>query len=124
MWPVGWEALEQWGDDVARIAPRAGGVANDVWAVRINGRLAVARLGGRSDADLAWETALLARLDHAGLTVPAPLPTQDGRRFAGGVAVMTYVEGGPPETEADWRRVAATLRRLHRLPPWWPQRPG
>ena len=24
--------------------------------------------------------------------------------------------GGPPETEADWRRVADTLRRLHRLP--------
>jgi hypothetical protein len=23
MWPVGWEALEQWGDDVARIEPLA-----------------------------------------------------------------------------------------------------
>jgi hypothetical protein len=38
--------------------------------------------------------------------------------------VMTYVEGGPPETEADWRRVADTLRRLHRLLQGWPQRPG
>ena len=37
---------------------------------------------------------------------------------------MTYVEGGPPETEADWRRVADTLRRLHRLTQGWPQRPG
>jgi Ser/Thr protein kinase RdoA (MazF antagonist) len=37
---------------------------------------------------------------------------------------MTYVEGGPPETEADWRRVAATLRELHRLTQGWPQRPG
>ena len=45
MWPVGWEALEQWGDDVARIEPLAGGVANDVWSVRVNGRLAVGRLG-------------------------------------------------------------------------------
>lgn len=34
------------------------------------------------------------------------------------------VKGGPPETEADWRRVAETLRRLHRLTPGWPQRPG
>jgi len=34
------------------------------------------------------------------------------------------VEGGPPETEADWRRVADTLRELHRLTRGWPQRPG
>jgi len=37
---------------------------------------------------------------------------------------MTYVAGGPPESDADWRRVAATLRQLHRLTPGWPQRPG
>src|SRR6476660_5513137 len=124
MGPVGWEALKQWGVDVVRIAPLAGGVANDVWTVRINGRRAVARLGVRSDADLAWETDLLARLARAGLIVPAPIPTTDGRLFADGLVVMTYIEGGPPETEADWRRVAATLRRLHRLTPAWPQRPG
>ena len=37
---------------------------------------------------------------------------------------MTYVEGGPPETEADWRRVAGALRQLHRVTQGWPQRPG
>jgi len=116
-WPVGWDALEQWGDDVARIEPLAGGVANDVWTVRVNGHLAVGRLGVRSDADLAWETELLERLDREGLTVPVPIRTTDGRLFADGVVVMTYVEGGPPETEADWRRVADTLRQLHRLTP-------
>ncbi len=121
---MGWEALEQWGGDVARIAPLAGGVANDVWSVRVNGHRAVARRGARSDADLAWETALLHRLDRAGLTVPVPIPTADGRLFADGVVVMTYVEGGPPATAADWRRVADTLRRLHRLTAGWPQRPG
>jgi Ser/Thr protein kinase RdoA (MazF antagonist) len=114
----------QWGDDVARLAPLAGGVANDVWRVRIYGHLAVARLGARSDADLAWETALLQYLDHAGLTVPVPIPTTAGRLFAAGLVVMTSVEGGPPETEADWRRVADTLRQLHRLTQGWPQRPG
>src|SRR6266540_2432191 len=124
MWPMGWEALEQWGDDVALIEPLAGGVANDVWTVRVNGHRAVGRLGVRSDADLAWETELLERLDREGLTVPVPIPTTDGRLFADGVVVMTYVEGGPPETEADWRRVADTLRQLHRLTPGWPQRPG
>ncbi len=115
MWSVGWEALEQWGDDVARIEPLAGGVANDVWSVRVNGHLAVGRLGARSDADLAWETELLQHLDREGLTVPLPIPTADGRLFAEGLVMMTYVEGGPPETRADWRRVADTLRQLHRL---------
>ena len=38
-------------------------MANDVWSVRVNGRLAVARRGARSDADLAWETELLQHLD-------------------------------------------------------------
>ena len=124
MRPMGWEALEHWGKDVARIEPLTGGVANDVWTVRVNGHLAVGRLGVRSDADLAWETKLLERLDREGLTVPVPIPTMDGRLFADGVVVMSYVEGGPPETEADWRRVADTLRHLHRLTPGWPQRPG
>src|SRR5918992_895745 len=119
---MGWEALEQWGDDVARIKPLAGGVANDVWSMRVNGHLAVGRLGARSDADLAWETELLQHLDREGLTVPVPIPTTDGRLYADGVVVMTYVEGGPPEGEADWRRVADTLRRLHRLTQGWPQR--
>src|SRR5919202_6891113 len=125
MWPVGWEALEQWGDDVVRSEPLAGGAGvNDVWSVRVNGSLAVGRLGKRSDADLAWETDLLVRLDRAGLTVPVPIPTMDGRLFANGIVVMTYVEGGPPETAADWWRVADTLRQLHRLTVGWPQRPG
>src|SRR4029434_5231197 len=37
---------------------------------------------------------------------------------------MPSLDGGPPETQADWRRVAVTLRQLHRLTQGWPQRPG
>src|SRR3954454_10925607 len=122
--PVGWEALERWGHDAVRIEPMTGGIANQVWTVRVNGKLAVGRLGARSEADLAWETDLLRHLDRHGLTVPVPIPTADGRPFADGLVVMTYVEGRPPETAADWRRVADTLRQLHRLTPGWPQRPG
>ena len=124
MSPVGWKALGQWGEDVGRIERLAGGVANDVWTVRVNGQRLVGRLGARTDADLAWETALMQYLGRQGLTVPMPIPTTDGRLFADGLVVMTYVEGGPPETGADWRRVAGTLRRLHRLTEGWPQRPG
>jgi Ser/Thr protein kinase RdoA (MazF antagonist) len=119
-----WEALAHWGDDAALVERLAGGVANDVWTVRVHGQVAVARRGARSDADLAWETALLQHLETAGLTVPAPIPTTDGRLFADGVVVMKYVDGGPPENAADWRRVADTLRELHRVTHGWPQRPG
>jgi Ser/Thr protein kinase RdoA (MazF antagonist) len=121
---VGWDALGLWGADAARIERLAGGSCNDVWSVRVRGRLAVARLGTRSDADLAWETGLLQHLEGHGLSVPVPIPTDYGRPFAEGLMVMEYMEGGPPETEADWRRVAETLRVLHRLTQGWPQRPG
>jgi hypothetical protein len=79
MWPVGWETLEQWGEDVVRIEPLTGGVGvNEVWSVRVNGHLAVGRLGQRSDADLAWETDLLRHLDREGMPVPVPVPTTAG----------------------------------------------
>jgi Ser/Thr protein kinase RdoA (MazF antagonist) len=121
---VGWDALDRWGDDAERIEPLTGGVANEVWSMRVGGQLAVGRLGRRSDADLAWETALLRHLDRAGMTVPTPIPTRDGRYFVDGLVVMTYVAGEPPTTEDDWWRVADTLRQLHALTEGWPQRPG
>lgn len=119
-----WEALAQWGKGARQLERLTGGVANDVWSVQVGGRLAVARLGTRSDADLAWEAGLLQHLDRNGIAVPLPMPTPDGRLFVNGLMVMPYLEGGPPETEGDWRRVAATLRELHRLTKGWPQRPA
>jgi Ser/Thr protein kinase RdoA (MazF antagonist) len=122
--PLGWDALRLWGEDAVKIEPLTGGVANDVWRVRVRGKTAVGRLGNRSDADLAWESELLQHLDREGLAVPVPIPATDGRLFAGGLMVMTFMEGGPPQTEADWVRVANTLRRLHGLTQGWRQRPG
>jgi len=121
---VGWESLALWGDDVARLEPLEGGSSNDVWTVRLDGRRAVGRLGTRDDADLQWETGLLRHLDRQGVPVPVPLPTRDGRLFVDGLVVMTFVEGVPPATEDDWRRVADALRQVHRLTTDWPQRPG
>lgn len=124
MEPVGWDALAQWGDDAVRVERLADGVANDVWSVRVNGHLAVGRLGTRRAADLTWETNLLAHLDREGLAVPVPIPTTDGALFADGLVVMTYVDCTPPATEADWRRVADFVRQLHGSTQGWPQRPG
>ena len=63
-------------------------------------------------------------LHREGMPVSVPIPTTDGRHFVDGLVVMTYVEGGPPETEADWRRVADTLRKLHRNEARTETRPG
>ena len=121
---MSWDALGNWGPDATRLERLTGGTVNDIWSVRIGGRLAVGRLGTRSDADLSWEAELLQHLDRAGLAVPVPIPTTDGRLFVGGLTVMAYMEGGPPQTAADWRRVAETLRDVHRHTAGWPQRPG
>lgn len=121
---TGWDALKLWGDDAERIEKLTGGVANDVWSVSVAGRIAVARLGKRNDADLAWEADLLLHLDRNGMTVPVPIATTDGRLFAHGLTVMKFMEGGPPQDETDWHRVAETVRELHRLTAGWPQRPG
>lgn len=121
---MGWESLAQWGDDAVRVERLVGGVANDVWSVRIDGMLAVGRLGTRIDADLAWETDLLVHLDREGLVVPTPIPTLDGRLYVDGLVVMTYLEGAPPASASDWSRVADALRTLHSLTTEWQQRPG
>ena len=120
---MGWDALALWGPDATRLARLSGGTSNDVWRVRVQGQLAVGRLGSRSDADLAWEAALMQHLDRHGLAVPVPIATTDGRLFAQGLTVMRLMDGGPPRAEADWRRVAETLREVHRLTTDWPQRP-
>ena len=121
---MAWEALKLWGEDAARIERLAGGVANDVWSVQVRDQLAVGRLGRRNDADLAWEADLMQHLDRQGLGVPVPIPAADGRLFVDGLMIMTFVEGVSPASENDWRRVADTLRELHRATKGWPQRPG
>ena len=52
---LAWKALDQWGDDVARIEGCQTGGDNEVCTVRVNRHLAVERLGNRSDADLSRE---------------------------------------------------------------------
>ena len=73
---MGWDALERWGPDAVRLEKLTGGVANDVWRVRVNGQVAVARLGRRSDADLAWEADLLQHLDRNGRLIDVRSPDE------------------------------------------------
>lgn len=96
-----------------------GGHRNEVFRV---GDDWVARRSRRSHASLEWELDLLDHLSHNGFVVPEVVPTQDGRRHAGGVVVQRWLSGREPEGE-DWQRVSAELRRLHVLTAGWPPRP-
>ncbi|MEJ7763171.1 MAG: phosphotransferase [Thermomicrobiales bacterium] len=67
---------------------------------------------------------LLAALAGAGLRVPRPIPTPDGRLRVDGVILTTWLDGDPPASDADWRSVGTTLDRLHALGRDRGQRPG
>jgi Ser/Thr protein kinase RdoA (MazF antagonist) len=110
--PMGWDALGQWGEDVARVERLSGDVANDVWSVRIHGQLAVARLGTRCDADLAWETALLQHLDRNGLAVPVPMPAEAVLRCRAAWARLAGREMAVVHGDPNPRNIRMTADRV------------
>ena len=92
--------------------------------VRLAGVDHVGRLSRRDAAALDSELDLLDHLAAVGLRVPRTASALDGRRHSDGLVVMSWLHGAPPASEADWRRVEATLRQLHEATRDWPQRPG
>lgn len=116
------DLLHAWGE-VQVVGHLADGHRNQVLEVRRGSRRLVARRSKRQLPALEWELDLLEYLAGHGFTVPAVVPTVDGRRHVDGVVVHHWVDGEPPRTR-DWAAVAAELRRLHALTQGLPQRPG
>jgi Ser/Thr protein kinase RdoA (MazF antagonist) len=100
-----------------------GGNRNVVVSATLNGGRVVARRARRENDALAWEIDLLSFLSKEGFLVPRPIPASDGRLFHDGVCVLTWLDGDPPVSDADWRRVAGSLQRLHDVTVGWSQRP-
>ncbi|WP_207946610.1 phosphotransferase [Actinomadura sp. 7K507] len=117
------EELRAWGN--IRITGRpGGGNRNHVReAVAGDGQRLVVRRSRRTVPALDWELDLLEHLGGCGFTVPAVVPTLDGRRHVRGVVVQEWLNGRPPARE-DWAAVATELRRLHAVTRGWSQRPG
>lgn len=116
--------LLPWSARAEVVGPLTGGTINEVVEVRLAGTRAVARRSARAPASLEWELDLLAHLRANGFTVPVPVPTADGRRRVGRLAVFRWMDGDEPASGADWAAVGAELRRLHAVTAGWPQRPG
>ena len=95
--------------------PLGGGNRNLVLSATLNGERVVARRTRRSSDALAWEMDLLSVLDNEGFLVPRPILDRDGGTFHDGVCVLTWLDGDLPGSDADWRRVATALQRLHGL---------
>lgn len=122
--PPGWADLRFWpGAELGD--PLKGGSVNDIRAVHLEGRTIVARRSSRRPDDLDWEAELLSFLARSGMAVPRLIPDRDGLMHRGGLVLMEFVEGSPPETDEDRRKVADYLHRLHDLTSdWTRQRPG
>lgn len=114
--------LEPWGE--AEVEAEVSGLRNRVWTIRLRGERCIARQNTRNAGALDWELDLLESLHDHGFTVPLPIPTRSGERRAGGLVVLSFIEGREPEGPGDTERVADELRRLHALPGTRAQRPG
>jgi Ser/Thr protein kinase RdoA (MazF antagonist) len=101
-----------------------GGARNQVLLARRGDRRLVVRRSTRSSASLDWELDLLEHLAEYGIGVPRVVPADDGRRHVHGVLIQEFVEGHPPRTDDEWRRVVEMVALVHQLTVGWPQRPG
>ncbi len=116
------ETLEYWGSyDV--LSKFDGGMVADVYLIRLNNTLAVARFGTRSESYLRWEIDLIELLDRSGLRVPQFIRTSDGRAHVRGVTVMEYIEGREASTSSDESAVCDYLAKVHKATLNYPQRP-
>jgi Ser/Thr protein kinase RdoA (MazF antagonist) len=73
---------------------------------------------------LEWELDLCIALAEAGIVVPLPIETDDGRLSNEGVVVTTFLPGRPPVAKDDWERALAVLLDVHHFTSGYPQRPG
>lgn len=123
--PAGFETLlRAWGQGVVAGPPRPGTHSGDVRGVRVGEVDCVGRLMTTDPVSLGWEMELVRDLAAAGLTVPLPLPTADGRAHNGGLVLTRKLPGAHPTTGADWVAVHEALCRVHEVTRGRDPRPG
>ncbi len=117
------QLIGAWGPDAEVLDLLGGGLRGDVRQVRVEQRMAVGRLSGRSRASLDWELHLLHELAGAGLRVPMTIPTASGARRNDHMVITEWIPARGVTPDDDARR-ARYLHRLHEMTADWSQRPG
>ena len=102
----------------------AEGNRNEVWRGFLRVVPVSIRQSRRDEQSLEWELDLIEFLSAQGFRVPTVVRSADGRRHVNGVVVQRWLDGHPPSSTRDWRLVADTLQRIHRITSTYPQRPG
>lgn len=116
--------LHRWSPNARVISRLGGGNRNEVWEVDLDGKRYAARASKRSHQSLQWEIHLLDFLASHGMYVPTALQTRSGHRQVGGLLVLEWLDGDPPNSDGDWHAAVAELEHLHELTRSWSQRPG
>lgn len=98
------------------------GNRNEVWHGDLVGRSVAVRRSARPAASLDWELDTLVRVADHSVRVAEVIAADDGRRLVDGIVVQRWIDGRQPQSEADWRLVAAALERVHAVEV--DQRPG
>ncbi len=114
--------LAPWGQ-FSPVRPLPGGARQDVWLVRAETGLFVAKSTRRSEDAIQWAVAIQTLLITAGHAIPAFIPA-DGKVFTNnGLTLEPYVDGRGGK-DADKAGLTAVLSDLHRLTYGHAQRPG
>lgn len=126
--PAGGSLLERlarcdaWGPlEVVRAIP--GGSRREAVLVEREGRRLVAKTTRRSEAALAWLTDVHSEAQHAGIVVPAFLPSQGGHLVESGITLESWIDGRPADAHG-MARLRGKLRAFHDATRALPQRPG
>jgi homoserine kinase type II len=111
---------EQWRLTRVRISVHNGGMNSATWLVRRGAECWVAKaVAPASECLFRAGLAVASKLQEAGLTAGAPVPTVDGRKVTsvGGIplALLTWVPGTPltGSDPREQRLIGATLARAH-----------
>lgn len=115
--------IDSW-SGLALVEPVVEGDRNEVWRATRDGEWFAVRRSRRCESSLRWELGLIEFLSKKGFVVPLVVPTDDDRLHHEGVVVQHWIEGRPPNSEANWLAVSGELLRLHELTGDYVQRPG
>ena len=117
---IGALLAERWNLKVERVEVLTGGMNSRAWLVVANDIELVVKSVDQADTAFEFGLGLAARLDAAGITTGAPVPSRSGSLVepADGrlVALLQYVDGIPlTGAPANHKIIGTTLGRVHAI---------